>query len=103
MIALCKRNKTQDIIKCLLKTVTQVHICIYTSAFWSFTSGKTLKNRSFQNTSPPHLLQNAPVNVVTHARYKPSQENKRFPVRLIFAGDSTDVTVGTTVSLKIKM
>lgn len=40
---------------------------------------------------------------MTHARYKSSQENKRFPVRLVFTGDSTHVTVGTTVTLKIKI
>ena len=53
----------------------------------------------------PHLfpLQNTPVNVVTHARYEPSQENKRLPVRFIFAGDSTHVTVGTTITLKVKI
>ena len=48
-------------------------------------------------------MQNIPVNVVTHTRYKSSQENKRFPVRLILTGDSTHVTVRTTVTLKIKI
>jgi polyhydroxyalkanoate synthesis regulator protein len=37
---------------------------------------------------------------MTHPRNKPSEENKRFPVRLIFTGDSTYITIGTTVTLK---
>lgn len=56
-------------------------------------------------TPHPALLprQNTPVNVVTHARYEPSQENERLPVRFIFAGDSTHITVGATITLKAQI
>lgn len=102
MTTLWQRDKIRDIIKYLLDYHLSAYLYVSTLSHWSFNSGKTLEEHILPLYLTPPPLQNTPVNVVTHARYKPSQENKRFPVRLIFTGDSTHVTVRTTVTLKIK-